>query len=201
MSKIKAIIFDWHGVLDKVKFENMVKLLSEKSTISLEDTKRILKDECNERGYVTGVIETSTFWRLVGERFHEENAQIAKEMILSFSSNYGLWSVLPFLSSKYFLTILSDCPQDKVDTIKNIVNLSQYFKMYHFSSFIGKSKDDDAFFKMKDIGYKQEEMIYVDDNPKHIETARRLGFKTFLFREQTVEEAENFIKFCVYLEQ
>lgn len=178
---IKAIIFDWHGVLDETKFESLVYKLAELTNTHSETVLEIIKTEAKE--YTRGG-DSEKFWAYVQGALGLSNDKLteAKEYILEIVQNKSLWDKLPLLRNTYTFAILSDCPTDKTEQIRQTINLS-YFSTVHFSCEKGLTKGDDNFFLniIKELNLKSEECLYVDDTPKHIETAKRLGFQACLF--------------------
>ncbi len=194
MSKIKAIVFDWHGVLDKTKYEDIVNILSECSGIDSDGTRKILSEVCLERDYVKGIISPNTFWESVELYFGRLGYVRAKESILSFSSNYSLWEALKGLRYKFDLSILSDCPQDKLDVIQSMLSL-ETFKTKIFSCVHSQTKNDDEFFNKisKSLFCEPKQIMYVDDSLRHVETAKRLGFNAFHYIDTTTGTTDNLV--------
>ncbi len=178
---IKAIVFDWHGVLDLVKFEGLVHKLAELSKKPIEELKVTIK--FSEREYARGS-NPDKFWDEIKSLLNltDEQVQEAQNYILKVERNQSLWDLLPSLSIKYSLVILSDCPQDKMEIIKNDSDLS-IFRRTYFSCESKLLKSDNIFFSnvLKDLNLKAEECLYVDDSLKNVEIAKRLGFDTCLF--------------------
>jgi FMN phosphatase YigB (HAD superfamily) len=178
---IKAIIFDWHGVLDHTKFSGLIEKLAElahRDTQDIEKEVKLLVGEYDREG------KPEHFWSQVKSKLNLEANQVqaAQSYILNVEPNTPLWERLPALATKYRLAILSDCPEDKMKVIKQFPGLDMFEQAY-FSCERGASKTDDKFFLnlLSDLNLGAADCLYVDDNQKHIETANRLGFKTCLF--------------------
>ncbi len=179
---IKAIIFDWHGVLDETKLELLVNKLAEITKLDVEEVKNKLKPI--ERTYAQGSSAPSVFWTKVQELFslNDEGLEAAKFSILIVRKYTLLWELLPELKVKYKLGILSDCPSDKIDVIRKTTDLS-YFQTIHFSAEKHQLKDSENFFLgiINELDEKPENCLYVDDNQKHTTTAKSLGFQVCTF--------------------
>ncbi len=187
---ISSIIFDWHGVLDQTKLENLVKTLSSLSKKERDEVKDILKPF--ERSYAAGSASPGEFWTNVRRALglNKQQVEEAKKSILKFDPYFPLWGLLPSLKENYPLAILSDCPQDKVDIIRSAADLS-YFKKIHFSCEKHLFKDSDEFFMniVEELHEQPENCLYVDDTERHVKTAKRLGLQVCHFK--TVENLEN----------
>ena len=181
---IKAVIFDWHGVLDHRKLESLLVKLSEISGMSILEVKEKLKtiglDEVN-----VGLIEPEQYWQGVERIFNISSEDMGnfEKIVLTFEKYEEVWSWLEKNKSKYIYAILSDCPQDKVDLIRREADLS-LFKIVHFSVEMRMSKRDDEFFLniLKELNLSPRECFYVDDSPRPIDTANRLGLHAILFK-------------------
>lgn len=180
----KVLIFDWHGVLDTTKFELLLHKLSELAGIAASDVKERISPL--ERSYAKGETPAEDFWNAVQQELGLTPQQLseAKDSILRVELNQQLWDMLPRLAQTYALAILSDCPFDKIEIIRKVADLSVFSKVY-FSAEKQLFKSDDAFFLdlVQDLGVEVEECVYIDDSPKHIETAQRLGFHACLFSD------------------
>jgi glucose-1-phosphatase len=180
---IKAIIFDWHGVLDRTRYEDLISIISELTHKSREYVKETISPF--ERSYAAGLISPDHFWSSVQSLFKVDDIQMTllKNSILVVRKNYELWEKLELLGKLYQFAILSDCPLDKVQKIRNEVSLSD-FRVVHFSSEAHLLKNSDSFFTnvCTELGFSSSECLYVDDSFKHIQTAQRLGFRICHFK-------------------
>lgn len=178
---IKVIIFDWHGVLDQVKFAGLIERFSELTHESIKDIEAKVKflAQKYERGG-----NPEIFWTgiKINLGLNDTDIKVAQDYILQVVPNESLWKQLDSLGSHYRLAILSDCPEDKLQTIKRFSDLKE-FECRYFSCEKKTSKSDDTFFTdlLHDLNLSAEECLYVDDNQRHVQTAQRLGFKICLF--------------------
>jgi FMN phosphatase YigB (HAD superfamily) len=179
---IKAIIFDWHGVLDKVEFEGLMNLLmsfTSKTPVQLDEELHDI-----ERQYAKGDLATELFWKQVQKQLELTGDQLqqAKSYIVSIDLNNELWKLLPQLSKKYQLAILSDCPQDKVDSIRKNIDLS-IFGTAHFSAEEHLLKSEPAFFQnvTTELQVDFRECLFIDDRRKNMIIPEALGIQTHVF--------------------
>lgn len=180
---IKAVIFDWHGVLDASTFQGFVQRLSELS--GLPKTEVEVRLSPFEQQYIVGEMEPTAFWNKLQEVLGLTDYTLTKaqEYRTSIEKNKGLWEVISSkLKGRYLLAILSDVSQDKVDVIRSEVELA-LFAVIHFSCEKHLSKKKKEFFLdvVHELNVLPEECLYVDDNEQHIQTANELGFHTYLF--------------------
>jgi putative hydrolase of the HAD superfamily len=179
---IKALIFDWHGVLDSVEFEGLAKLLAEITDATPVDVHEKLRDI--ERQYARGDIEPELFWGELGARLNITDSQLeeARSYIVSTNLKQDVWQLIPSLSKKYKLAILSDCPKDKANFIRDSANL-ELFEAAHFSADEHLLKSDPIFFEniIHELGLGPEDCLFIDDREKNLTLPRELGVGVHLF--------------------
>lgn len=188
---IKAIFFDWHGVLDKTLLDGLLQIISKEINVDIDNIKNILGQSA--RSYGLGNISDDQFWKFVVEKtgLNYKKIKQLKNYINSVSKNDELWKFLVDLKKKYKLVVLSDCPMEKVNIIYRTINIDVFDKVF-FSAELHLDKKMPDFFQLALDGLeiKSNEVLFVDDSQKNIDFASNLGFKVHLFKD-----TDNFIKF------
>lgn len=188
---IKAILFDWHGVLDRRTFAGMLETLARAwhphlHGISFEDYHRLIIDNFCKDGfeYAAGRISPPRFWSLLEYEGNESGVWRARDYLLQVEKNEAVWPQLPKLKERYKLVILSDCPEDKKEIITRTVDLS-LFDYTYFSCDYKLLKSDPEFFQLalRDLGLPAPCCLLVDDSEKNVGYAGKLGFKTLHYQE------------------
>src|SRR3989344_3631046 len=110
---IKTILFDWHGVLDKRKFQGIEEMISSWKGTLHSDSKKDL--ETFGQDYARGILPSYILWENLKKKFDLNRNLIneLKEYITGTEINQELWSFLPELKQRYTLGVLSDCPSEK----------------------------------------------------------------------------------------
>jgi FMN phosphatase YigB (HAD superfamily) len=181
---IKALLFDWHGVLDKTTFSNIIKQLSHSSDILEEEVRNIIRNKKEE--FILGKLSPDDFWSYISKQLKipQKSLKPIIKYSLTIDLDSSLWNTLPKLAKKYELAILSDCPPDKTKIIRSTIDLS-LFKHIGFSSDEGQSKSTtqvNLFNKaIKTLELSPKHILYIDDTEKHLKSAEKYGFKTHLF--------------------
>ncbi len=180
---LKAIIFDWHGVLDHTTFGGLIKILSTFTSKSREETLSVISEY--DLKYRLGQLDPDEFWKLVGKTLHLNKKELntACHYLLKIDKNKELWKKLPKLKRYYKLAILSDCPLDKAGQIRKKIDLTP-FTVVNFSSETGISKTSPKSFLniVKALQIKPMNCLHIDDKEKHLLNAKKLGFRTVLFK-------------------
>jgi FMN phosphatase YigB (HAD superfamily) len=180
----KAILFDWHGVLDLTTFEEVVLMIAKSSSKSIDEVKAVAKKY--KKPLIEGSISPDLFWSEIEQAFPiaKEKLEQIRNYSLSIEPNSTLIEALPLLKQKHLLAVLSDCPSDKAEVIKGKSDLSN-FEWVCFSCDEYLTKEDDAFFIniSNKMNLDPAEILYVDDTLKHIEKAELLGFNVHHFQD------------------
>ncbi|HVZ67176.1 MAG TPA: HAD-IA family hydrolase [Patescibacteria group bacterium] len=191
---IKAIVFDWHGVLDKVSLIGFVEILKRNTHLSEDRLLELIRPI--DRKITIGEINKDQFIEDVYDATGINKAKIleATNYIDQVIKDEELWRLVEKLRKKYKLGILSDAPTYKTERIKYFVNLDRFFDAYIFSSDVGMRKDNPKMFDLicELLNTKPAETLFVDDLERNIERAKKLGFETFLYED--AKELENYFR-------
>lgn len=180
---IKTIIIDWHGVIDRKTFEKFVHLISKETNQDFLISKSLIQELANE--WTLGRIEPNIFWQELKKLFKLNTSQIEKlkGYILNVDFNKEVINFLKENRKKYRMILLSDCPKDKAEIIKNSKNID-LFDNICFSYEKHMSKENPKLFSelLDQLHLFPNECLYIDDNEKHINTTSLMGLKTCFFK-------------------
>ncbi len=189
---IKAIFFDYHGVLDKRTFKGLLHILARhshdpKTDLKFEEHLEKIIKKYSKLGdkYASGDVSSNEFWKtLKKDGFSNKEINLAKKYILKVEKNKGLWKLLPSLRQKYHIGILSDCPQDKTQLIRETMDLTKHFDNWFFSSDFKLTKNDMKFFRLmvSNGRFSTNECLFVDDSEKNVDFAKKLNFQGHVYR-------------------
>lgn len=107
--------------------------------------------------------------------------------------------------TKFIRKISNQCRIYSLTNIDNNYNnlnkkrgLYRLFKKVYASNEMGIEKPDKKVFLtvLKDIALKPEQVLMVDDGPKHISVAKKLGMNTIIFKNnaQFFEEIQKYVR-------
>jgi putative hydrolase of the HAD superfamily len=191
MQNINTIIFDFGGVLLDL---NMPACLSAFKQLGCNTINEYL-DHYKQRGlfldFEEGRISTSDFFKEL-QKIFGNNASV-KDLETAFLSfldgvpQYKLELLLE-LRKTYRILMLSNINSFVFDHCKrayfekNGKKISDYFEKVYLSYEIGICKPDRRIFDymLADAGLDPKHCLYIDDGKKNIETAKELGFATYL---------------------
>ena len=123
---VKAILFDWHGVLDNITYERFLdaaakRLYDYDDEFPLQVLRETIVDsELYQQGqdYARGMISPHDFWTLV----HQRPLWLGlEEHLLRVDLNLQAWDLMPRLATSYKLAVVSDTPVDKATLITKAI--------------------------------------------------------------------------------
>ena len=187
---IKAVIFDYGGVVKK-ETDPLVHLDIAKSChISLKTTKKTI-EELKEL-YETGKIDDNKFWKIFKEKTNTRLPKDYKQLWLRKYIEKGkkdpkiLELISKLKTKKYIVAILSNTIPPHVNLNKKEHNFD-LFDPVILSTAVGLRKPNKKIYLLllKKIKLKPKECIFVDDKEKNLKPAKQLGIHTILFRNSS----------------
>ncbi|OGW38135.1 MAG: hypothetical protein A2Y97_03895 [Nitrospirae bacterium RBG_13_39_12] len=198
-NKIKAVIFDFGGVLSEEGFKNGLLAIGKTKGLDPDKFYITASELVYQTGYVTGMSGESDFWDAVRERtgISGSDEELRAEILSMFILRPEMLEFVQKLkSSGLVVAILSD-QTNWLDEINQKTPFLNYFD-YVFNSFnLGKGKRDPSVFRdiCSKMGFNPEEVLFIDDNMENIKRALKEGMKSIHFKSigDFTREIENFI--------
>jgi|SRR3989344_627394 len=192
---IKTILFDWHGVLDKRKFQGIEEMISSWKGTLHSDSKKDL--ETFGQDYARGILPSYILWENLKKKFDLNRNLIneLKEYITGTEINQELWSFLPELKQRYTLGVLSDCPSEKKTLIlsSHFNDISLFDKTFWSCDYRLLKSDPKFFFiALNGLNTTPNQCLFVDDSEKNTKYAQELEIHTHVYR--SFEDFKEFIK-------
>ncbi|MFH1506479.1 MAG: HAD family phosphatase [archaeon] len=182
---VKAIIFDVGGVVVNGREEEIYAKLAEKLGIDEIELKSMKKQHNQE--LLTGKLKIAEFAEEIKERFGIEKDILStwKEVhIEATPANKELILLVGKLKKKYTVGAISNVP-DLHTKVTEARCIYSHFEPKIISCDVGLAKPGKEIFELmlKKLDMDADECIYIDDREIHIEGAKKLGFKTILFKD------------------
>lgn len=197
---IKAIIFDRHGVFDKVTGASVRKKIASYTEYETSET---IKEKLQESRtqYDLWILLPGDFRAIVQDTIHltEEQTQECKNYLNTIQPREELRNIVPVLEKLYTLGILSDCPKDKKDTILRQYNNMKPF-LYQFRScdytkikaqWLDFFEIMYMYLKENNVIEKPEEILFVDDTLSNVQKAQSLEMMACHFHD--INDLKKFI--------
>lgn len=173
---IKAIIFDFFDVIRTDGFNRWLK----KYGYNIEGKFAKASERMDK-----GEIGTDTFFELLSEASGQPASSIQQEMDSDTFLIDGIVDTLRDLQGHYKLALLSNSASDYLRAEIAKYDLERYFHLIVISSEIGMAKPQPEIFGyiLDNLKLKASEVIFIDDNPKHINGAKLAGIEGIVFTD------------------
>lgn len=182
---VKAILFDFGGVIAEEGFREGLKKIAEKNGLDPAGFYAAAETLIHETGYLTGRTEESEYWNMLRERtgIHGTDRELRQEILNRFIIRPRMIAGVDSLRTRGFtLGLLSDQTNwlDELDEKERIFrHFDRIFNSYH----IHISKRDLSTFTRisRMLAVNPEETMFIDDNRNHVRRAASAGYNTILF--------------------
>ena len=182
---IKAVLFDFGGVLAEEGFREGLMAIAKKKNLDEQSFFKTAEDIIYKTGYVTGKAKEKIFWENLSREtgVKDDYRRLRLEILRRFVLRPGMLSIAGKIrDAGMVVAILSDQTNwlDEINSKKPFYNRFDYV----FNSYVlGKSKKDSSVFRdvAKIIGIKPHLILFVDDNSHHIKRASEAGLRTIHF--------------------
>ena len=187
MSKIKAVFFDYDGVMtvDKTGTESICNYISKNTGID----KNIFETEY--RKYNNELL----YGKLTHEIWEQLCSDVGKEIPIKVLYDSYINTPIDKEMHEFVLKIknlniktglITDNKADRMEYIKNKYELNKYFDIISVSGELGYGKESEkVFFRTLDyIKINPEESIFIDNHENNLIIPNKMGIKTIYFNDQ-----------------
>ena len=179
---VRAVYFDYHGVLDRRHFGGLLDVLIAQSG---NDPQARTVLESLVDGYAIGNVAPIDFWKTINQKYGALAEQAGKKYILRVDPVLEVWQLINHLHERVSVGLFSDCPSDKRDVIIRAFNLPEFFDQLIFSCDTQQTKQDPNFYKhmLREGLYQPPDCLLIDDDERVTARAAQLGFTTHHFTD------------------
>lgn len=183
---IKAVIFDWGGVLTKGRHtDSIIRLLEEKFKTSIKNHKPSFGSFIDMMDFKGLTFKDFVF--RVNKEFQLNTTVEEIEAIFSKAiiPNKEVFNLVCRLRKKYKVVILSNNNKTTVRLLRTKhKDMLRLFEKTYFSCEVGRYKPDLNFFEyvLDDLKFEASQCVFIDDKQKSIEAAEKIGINPILYR-------------------
>jgi putative hydrolase of the HAD superfamily len=182
---VKAVLFDFGGVLAEEGFREGLMAIARKRGLNEESFFRTAEETIYKTGYVTGKAKEKIYWdelmKETGLKDHYRRLRV--EIMNRFLLRTEMISIAGKLRDRDIIVAILSDQTNWLDEINRKTPFYNRFD-YVFNSYVlGKSKRDPAIFAdvARIIGLRPSQILFVDDNAQHIRRASGAGLRTIHF--------------------
>lgn len=170
--KIKAIIFDFMGVL-------LFPRVDYKHNEIVDEIDSIIGGVTNDEIFKTEIVKKYNFNDF-------EFNEVLDKIIDKYEPLGPLWKLLPKIRKNYKLAIINNGTSLTLPKFKSKYCLNDNFDLFVSSAIEGFKKPDKHIYELtiSKLGFKPEECLFMDDSLLNIDGANKLGMPTIYWKNQ-----------------
>jgi len=181
---IKAVVFDYMGVLSSEFGPTVYPYIQEVTGHSIEEIKAVFSKYWKD--LKIGKISDEVFWQGMAKDLEVSAEDVGKVRAMTRKCSEPVQEMIDLVkefSETYDLYILSNSAYDWTEFMYDQSPLKQYMKKTFFSHLLGLAKPDPAIYQLviKEIGCKPEEILFTDDKLINVEAAIHVGMQGIHF--------------------
>ena len=201
MDSIKAVIFDFGGVLAEEGFREGLWAIGRKNGIDPEEFRKTADELIHETGYVTGRSDESEYWDMLRMKTGIKGTarELRDEIVTRFVLRPEMIGLADKLADRGLITAILSDQTNWLDEIDRDTPFFRHFR-YVFNSYkIKKSKRDPSVFRdiCAAMGVDPDTSLFIDDNAENIQRAANEGLKVIRFHTVDLfkREIAKFVRF------
>lgn len=183
---IKAVFFDFGGVIAEEGFRDGMRAIAISSGLEPDAFFRLADDLIYETGYVLGKEKEENFWNALRERsgVRFSNTILREEILKRFTIRRDVLKIISELRDMGIKVYILSDQTNWLDELNEKEGFYSAFDGIFNSYHMGKGKRDPSVFMdiCSELRIEPQEALFIDDNLKNIERARKMGLRTIHFR-------------------
>ena len=195
-SPIRAILFDFGGVLAEEGFRNGLVALASEQELDANHMPEQAMRAVYDSGFVLGRGTASDFWTLLRNRtgLLGEDEELTQRILSGFVVRPWIMELVGELNARgYIIGILSDQTQ-WLDQLDEQYCFYKSFDHIFNSYYLGKGKQDPTLFAdvAAVLGLPPTEILFIDDDAGNVARARACGYQglQYVSQQQFLTELE-----------
>ncbi len=181
-SRIRAVIFDFGGVLAEEGFREGLKALGRQQGLDPERFYENSSELVYSTGFITGRSDERSFWEAVRKEtsIRGTDTYLREEILKRFTLRPGILALLDRMrSSGLIIAVLSD-QTNWLDELNQRTPFAQHVDRLFNSFHLGKTKRDPSLYLdvCTELGVEPKEALFIDDNQDNIDRASSAGLQS-----------------------
>ena len=183
---IKAVLFDFGGVLAEEGFRKGLMLIAEKNGLDPSQVFKTAEELIYDTGYVLGLTDEFSYLNALRKMtgIREDNKTIKEEVLGRFVLRPEILKIVGGLRKSGLITAILSDQTNWLEELNEKTPFFHHFD-YVFNSFhLKKGKRDSSIFRDVSslMNIRPQESVFIDDNIKNIERAATEGLNVIHFR-------------------
>lgn len=184
---IRAVFFDYGGVIQRTEFQSPRQKLAERFRLEYEDMDKIVFDSPTAKQATVGEIPAEKHWEAVARHLkvgRDEIAEVEREFFAGDVVDHSIVKYLRSLRPRFKVGLISNAWSDMRDYLIRR-KLDEIFDTLSISAEIGAAKPGAEIYlhALEQAQVGAEAAVFVDDMPANIKACEMLGMKGILFND------------------
>ena len=188
MGEIRAIVFDYGGVLAEEGFSNGLAALAKEQNLAATNMTAQGMQAVYDSGFVLGKGSEAEFWSLLRKRtgLQGDDAVLRERIFDGFIIRPWMLELVVKLRARGYVTAILSDQVDWLDRLNAKDCFYDYFDHIYNSYYMGKGKRDPSQFTdvAADLGLPPSAILFVDDSEKNVATAKSVGMHAIQYLEK-----------------
>jgi putative hydrolase of the HAD superfamily len=184
---IKAVFFDFGGVLAEEGFREGLKAIGKRNGLDPEQFFSVARELIHRTGYVTGASDEANYWDALRKAtgIKGSDRELRRIILDRFTLRERMFGIVKKVRSLGLITAILSDQTNWLDEINRRSPFYRHFDFVFNSYVLGKSKRDVAVFGQvcAIVGVKPREALFIDDAVENTKKAQASGMRTVLFRD------------------
>jgi putative hydrolase of the HAD superfamily len=187
-TEIKAILFDFGGVLAEEGFRNGLIALAHEQGLDVESMPGTAMQTVYDSGFVLGRGSAEDFWAMLRARtgLHGEDEALTMRILEGFVIRPWMMTLVQALRAQGFITAILSDQTHWLDRLNDKYHFSDAFDYIFNSYYLGKGKRDPGLFDdvSTALSLPPHALLFVDDDAGNVARAREAGLRAIHYTDQ-----------------
>lgn len=184
---IRAVIFDFGGVLVRTEDRTSRQQLAERLGMSYQELSEVVFDSETARQSTLGEISADEAWEIIRKKLGltpEELASMREQFWGGDVLDTELIDFLSELKGDYQIALLSNAGNDLRQALEEEWQISDVFDLIVISAEVGLAKPDPKVYQhiLEQLGIEPHEAVFVDDFLENVNAASAAGMYAIHFK-------------------
>ncbi len=182
---IQVLLFDFGGVMAEEGFRYGLYSIADRHGLDRHRFITSARDALYDTGFCLGRGSEADYWSLLRDQFAltPSDAQLTAALIDRFRVRPAMRSTVRHYRAAGLLCGLFSDQTEWLDRLDDRDGIYREFDRLYISCRLGRSKRDATAFDdvLADLGLAPDRVVFVDDDPAHVERARGKGIRGLVF--------------------
>ncbi|MCZ2126809.1 MAG: HAD family phosphatase [Anaerolineales bacterium] len=182
---IKAVFFDYGGVIQRTEFQAPRQRLAERFGIDYDDLDNIVFNSPSAKKATVGEISFEEHWKEIARRLKADEKEIAAIEAQFFAGDLVDWTILDYLRSlrpRFYVGLISNAWSDMRDYLTR-KGVASAFDSLTISAEVGSAKPEAKIYQraLEQAQVQASEALFADDVAANIIACEELGMRGIHF--------------------